>query len=216
MKPNSILSRLMIQISLFPAVAFAVVLLTAMPGFAQETSPTAAASPQALTALDYFEIQQLANRYAHAIDTCANDGYDYADLYTDDGVFIDNYSDDGFSKGGIARAAGREQLARAAGGGSEGCKKPVRGALATPGDGAVAWNGWSHLMVNHIITPTPEGATGRVYLVTLGMDGPGSVARDGGYEDIYVKTAAGWRIKSRSHVRTRAWHHQDMQTPDLK
>ena len=41
----------------------------------------------ALTALDYFEIQQLVNRYAFAIDTCSNNGYDYADLYTSDGVF---------------------------------------------------------------------------------------------------------------------------------
>ena len=216
MKPHNILTRLMMQISLFLAVAFAGVLITAIPGYTQGNSPAAATSPQALNALDFFEIQQLAIGYAHALDTCANEGYDYADLYTDDGVFIDNYSDDGYSKGGVARASGREQLARAAGGGSEGCKRPVRGALATPGDGAVAWNGWSHLMVNHIITPTQAGATGRVYLVTLGMNGPGSVARDGGYEDIYVKTAAGWRIKSRSHVRTRAWHNPSMQTQDLK
>ena len=216
MKPNSIMTRLTKRIRLFPAAAFAGVLLITTPGFTQEISADTAAPPLPLSALDYFEVMQLANRYAHAIDTCANDGYDYADLYTNDGVFIDNYSDDGFSKGGLVRAAGREQLARAAGGGSEGCKKPVRGALATPGDGAVAWNGWSHLMVNPIINPTPEGAAGRVYLVTLGMDGPGSVARDGGYEDIYVKTEAGWRIKRRSHVRTRAWHNPSMQTPDLK
>ena len=38
-----------------------------------------------LTALDYIEIQQLANRYAQAIDSCSNNGYDYADLYTPDG-----------------------------------------------------------------------------------------------------------------------------------
>ena len=216
MKPNRLLCRLIVRIRSFPAVIFAVVLLTATQGFAQENTQGSAAAPTVLAALDYFEIEQLANRYAHAIDTCANNGYDYADLYTADGVFIDNYSEDGFSKGGVVRARGREQLAGAAGGGAQGCKKPIRGALATPGDGAVAWNGWSHLMVNHIITPTSEGATGRVYLVTLGMDGPGSVARDGGYEDVYVKTAAGWKIQSRSHVRTRAWHHPDMQTPDLQ
>ena len=43
----------------------------------------------ALTALDYIEIQQLANRYAQAIDSCSNNGYDYADLYTPDGEFVD-------------------------------------------------------------------------------------------------------------------------------
>ncbi len=71
-------------------------------------------------------------------------------------------------------------------------------------------------MVNHVITPAPDGATGRVYLVMLGMTGPDSVARDGGYEDVYVKTPSGWRIKQRSHVRTRAWHNPSLQTPDLQ
>jgi len=186
---------------------FSICLITPMTGTGQQ-------SP-ALTALDYFEIEQLAKSYAHAIDTCSNDGYDYADLYTSDGEFVDFYSDDGFSKGGVVRARGREQLARAAGGGAEGCKKPVRGELATPGDGAVAWNGWSHLMANHVITPTADGASGRVYLFTLGMSGPDSIARDGGYEDIYVKTSKGWRFRKRIHVRTRAWHNPNMQTPDL-
>src|SRR5580692_1300554 len=71
--------------------------------------------PKPLTALDYIEIQQLANRYAQAIDTCANNGYDYADLYTPDGKFTDNFTEEGFGKGGLVRAEGREALARAAG-----------------------------------------------------------------------------------------------------
>jgi hypothetical protein len=49
----------------------------------------------------------------------------------------------------------------------------------------------------------------------LGVQGPASITRDGGYEDVYVKTAAGWRIKFRTHVRTRAWHNPLLQTPDL-
>lgn len=93
------------------------------------------AKPRALTALDYIEIQQLANRYAQAIDTCANNGYDYADLYTRDGKFTDNFTEEGFAKHGLVRAEGREALARAAGGGSLGCKN-------------VGWKDWSHLMVN--------------------------------------------------------------------
>ena len=39
------------------------------------------------------------------------------------------------------------------------------------------------------------------------MKGPGSVERHGGYEDVYVKTKEGWRIKSRTHVRNKAWHN---------
>jgi 2,4-dienoyl-CoA reductase-like NADH-dependent reductase (Old Yellow Enzyme family) len=56
--------------------------------------PVLHAQPVPLTALDYFEIQQLANRYAQAIDTCSNNGYDYADLFTADGLFIDNFTEE--------------------------------------------------------------------------------------------------------------------------
>jgi hypothetical protein len=45
-----------------------------------------AAAP-ALTALDYIEIQHLVSKYALYIDTCSNNGYDYADLFAPDGFF---------------------------------------------------------------------------------------------------------------------------------
>ena len=41
-----------------------------------------------------------------------------------------------------------------------------------------------------VITPSPEGATGRGYLKNEG----------GRYDDVYEKTAQGWRFKSRQHV----------------
>jgi hypothetical protein len=156
----------------------------------------------ALTALDYFEIEQLMYRYGHAIDQCTNNGYDYADLYTPDGVFIDNFTDEGFRQGGLTRAVGREALARAAGGGSLGCKD-------------VGWKDWSHLMINPVITATPTGAMGRVFAVAIGENGPRDVTRFGGYEDVYVKTGAGWRIQKRTHVRNKAWSNPLLQTPDL-
>jgi hypothetical protein len=164
---------------------------------------TVQAKGPALTALDYQEITQLINRYAYGIDTCANNGYDYADVFTSDGVFIDKNSDAGFTAGGRVLAQGREALATLVGGGSRGCKTKL------------VWTDWSHLMLNHVITPTATGATGRVYLIQMGMTGPGTIARHGGYEDVYVKTAAGWRIKSRTHVRDKAWHAPTLQTPDL-
>ena len=156
-----------------------------------------------LTALDYHEITQLINRYAYGIDTCANNGYDYANVFTADGVFIDRNSDAGFAAGGRVLAQGREALATLVGGGSRGCATKL------------VWTDWSHLMLNHEITPTADGATGRVYLVQLGMEGPGSVARHGGYEDVYARTPEGWRIKSRTHVRNKAWHSEKLKTPDL-
>ena len=175
-------------------------LLTAWVGQRAIAAPSKAPG---LTALDYQEIIQLTNRYAYGIDTCSNNGYDYADVFTPDGVFIDKNSDEGFRQGGRVLAQGRDKLAELVGGGSKGCKTKL------------IWTDWSHIMTNHVITPSPEGATGRIYLLQLGIKGPGSIERHGGYEDIYVKTAAGWRIKSRTHVRNKAWHNPLLQTPDL-
>ncbi len=166
-------------------------------------SGSAAAQSGALTALDYQEITQLINRYAYGIDTCANNGYDYANVFTADGTFTDRNSDAGFAAGGRVLAQGRDALATLVGGGSRGCETKL------------VWTDWSHLMLNHEITPTADGAKGRVYLVQLGMTGPGSVARHGGYEDVYVRTPEGWRIKSRTHVRDKAWHSEKLRTPDL-
>jgi hypothetical protein len=156
-----------------------------------------------LTALDYAQITQLINRYAYGIDTCADNGFDYANVFTPDGKFIDNNSDAGFAAGGRVLAQGREALAELVGGGSRGCETKL------------VWTDWSHLMLNHEITPSAEGAAGRIYLVQLGMNGPGSVTRHGGYEDVYVRTPEGWRIKSRTHVRNKAWHSELLRTSDL-
>lgn len=185
------------------AIAIAAgVALGIIAGRASIVAP-AAAQGSALTALDYQEITQLINRYAYGIDTCADNGYAYANLFTADGVFIDNNSDGGFAQGGRVLARGRDALAELVGGGSRGCRTKL------------VWTDWSHLMLNHEITPSAEGARGRVYLVQMGMQGPGSITRHGGYEDVYVKTSEGWRIRSRTHVRNKAWHAPDLQTPDL-
>ena len=178
-------------------------LLSFMAGRIQFGDTPVQAQERAFTALDYQEITQLINRYAYGIDTCANNGYDYADVFTPDGVFIDKNSDAGFKAGGRVLAKGREALATLVGGGSRGCKTKL------------VWTDWSHLMLNHEIMPTPQGAKGRIYLVQMGMKGPGTIERHGGYEDIYVRTAGGWRIQSRTHVRDKAWHNPLLQTPDL-
>ena len=104
----------------------------------------AAAKAPSLTALDYQEINQLINRYAYGIDTCSNNGYDYADVFTPDGVFIDKNSDQGFAQGGRVLAKGRDALATLVGGGSRGCKTKL------------VWTDWSHIMTNLVVTPTPR------------------------------------------------------------
>ena len=168
-----------------------------------QTPTVVSAQGKALTAQDYAEITQLINRYAYGIDTCGGNGFDYANVFTPDGVFTDRNSDAGYAAGGRVLARGRQALAELIGGGAKGCKTKQ------------VWTDWSHLMLNHEITATPDGATGRIYQVQLGMKGPGTIERHGGYEDVYVKTADGWRIKSRTHVRNKAWHAQALQTPDL-
>jgi hypothetical protein len=145
---------------------------------------TSAAAPRELTALDYIQIQQLVAKYARAIDTCSNNGYDYADLFTADGAFIPMIN----GKPG-AKIQGREKLAEVSGGGSRGCKN-------------VGWieQGVRHLYVNHIITPTAEGATGTVDMLMIGLGGdPNKIEHDGYYEDTYVRTPQGWRFKQRVH-----------------
>jgi hypothetical protein len=56
--------------------------LTATSAIAQGTS---SAKPMWLTPMDYIEIRQLVSRYAFAVDTGNNNGYDYADLFSADG-----------------------------------------------------------------------------------------------------------------------------------
>lgn len=140
--------------------------------------------PAGLTALDYFEIQQLVAKYARAIDTCSNNGYDYADLFAPDGYFAPTM--DGTVS---VRFQGREQLAEVSGGGAKGCRD-------------VPWikEGVHHLYVNHTITPDGSGATGKVDMLMIGLGGdPNRIEYDGYYEDAYVRTPAGWRFQSRTH-----------------
>ena len=159
-----------------------IVLCFAMSSGARAQS--AAAKPGELTALDYFEIQQLIAKYARAIDTCSNNGYDYADLFTADGAFVPS-----FEGKQLAPIQGRERLAAVSGGGTNGCKN-------------VPWieQGVRHLYANHVITPTADGATGVVDMLMIGLGGdPNKIEYDGYYEDTYVRTAQGWRFKQRVH-----------------
>jgi hypothetical protein len=160
--------------------------LTAIFALFAMLTTASAARAQSLTSDDYIAIQQLVSKYAYAIDECTNKGYDYADLYVPDGSFATSRN------GRISnRFDGRDQLAEAARGGAADCKD-------------VPWAGIVHMLVNHVIEPDAADnrrATGKVYLIAIGLDGvPGKVEAQGRYEDVYVKTAQGWRFKSRVHV----------------
>jgi hypothetical protein len=55
-------------------VALSLGLLTALVGLVEQQRARAATQAPSLEALDYIQIQQLANRYGQAIDTCSNNG----------------------------------------------------------------------------------------------------------------------------------------------
>jgi len=141
----------------------------------QPTSPT-----PVLTALDYLEIEQLVYRYGYALDTGADNGFAYADLYADDATFT------GTNQGPSGRTfQGRERLAALARGGKRGP------------------NFMSHWVTNVVIEPAPGGAIGKTYvgIFDIGNGGNGAKSRvdhGGIYNDVYVKTPQGWRFKSRS------------------
>ncbi len=161
-----------------------VLLAPAAPAVAQTGG---SGDAMALTALDYIEIEQLVFKYARAIDTCSNNGYDYADLFTADGFFAPA------TPNGVGQKwQGRERLAEASGGGVRKCEN-------------VGWiqQGVLHMYVNHVITPTADGAVGTVDMLMVGLGGdPNRIEHDGYYEDTYEKTPAGWRFKSRIHHTT--------------
>jgi hypothetical protein len=165
-------------------IGLSVALVTMTAARTPQGGAAAPARPVTLTTQDYIDIQQLVSKYAYAIDNCTNMGYDYADLFTEDGWFA-------ASRAGRPPAnpqGGRERLAAAARGNQKTCEE-------------VPWKGIVHMLVNHVITPTPEGATGKVYLIAIGLDGdPHKVEAQGHYEDVYAKTPNGWRFKSRLHV----------------
>jgi hypothetical protein len=157
-------------------------LMTVAPlGIARAQGLARSASATTLTPQDYLEIQQLVARYAYALDTGADNGNAYADLFAPDGEFI---LPTGSTKGRDALAAfGRSGFV----------------------DGHKPAHGVSHFIMNHVIEPSSQGASGKAYVVLVRIgegDKPGGEFSDvgGHYEDAYVKTPQGWRFKRREFI----------------
>jgi hypothetical protein len=161
------------------ALAIAILAMCALTLLPAQQERTGAPVRAVFTSQDHIDIQQLVRKYAWALDGGDNYGYAYADLFTPDGVFV------GMNQGPDGRSyQGRDVLA----------------ALArTPAGGP---NNQRHFTMNHVITPTPDGATGRVYAVMLdiGIVGkPNAVSHGGYYDDVYARTNVGWRFKRRTY-----------------
>ena len=156
-----------------PALLAAPAALPAARAAAANSSPASSGAGPKLTVDDYLEIQQLVNRYPYALDVDPDEGKSYANLFTPDAVFRQ------------PRTEGREALARLAAAQPHG-PKFVR-----------------HFLANQLIEPTPDGASGKQYLVVIdiGENGmPSSIFLGGHYEDVYAKTAEGWRFKTRTFI----------------
>jgi hypothetical protein len=129
-----------------------------------------------LTPQDYLEIEQLVSHYAYAMDGPGDNGYALADLFTADGEFVN----------GQQSAKGRDALATLA----RRAKKPEFGV--------------GQFLMNHLVEPSPEGATGKQYGIVVnigGAAGGGEFSNIGGhFEDVYVKTPQGWRFKRREFI----------------
>ena len=140
-----------------------------------------------LEAQDYIDIRQLIDGYSMVLENCTNSGYDYANLYTDDATFGVSST---WGSGVKVWFRGREQLAAAGGGGKGGCRPPQP-------------NPEYHIVTNVFITPTADGAKATSTLLTITSkttEHGDAIHWEGGYEDTFAKTAAGWRFKSRVHV----------------
>ena len=171
-----------------PGAASAAAAPAAVKAPAVKAAPKpAAAQAGALTAQDYIDIRALANLYAYGLDSGADNGTGsvYANVFAEDAEFHGPPATPG---GPPFNAAGRDELQK----------------FAIPGRGTAYVR---HFMTNHLIEKSPEGARGKVYLlvIDIGREGkPTSVNMGGHYEDVYVKTAEGWRIKSRNFFRSKA------------
>jgi SnoaL-like domain len=69
--------------------------------------------------------------------------------------------------------------------------------------------GLRHFNANLLITPTPEGAKGSVYLLLFdARNVPATIVETAIYEDTLVKTSQGWKFKKRL-----VWRDDDDITP---
>ncbi len=148
-----------------------------------------AAGPAPVAALDFYEIQQLDARFCHALDSADDNGNAFANVFTTDGVFVTATG---------RRLEGREQLAAFAREDPDKRKGPTN---------------VGHYVTNLAVDLTPAGARAHGYLLEATMTpappaaggrgrGPGRAITDAGvYWDDLVRTAEGWRIKTRTLVR---------------
>ncbi len=148
------------------------VLLTVVVGVVMVVSIRAQGS---LTDKDRAEIQDLTARYARALGSCAAE--EYADLFAPEtGYFASNIR---------GEVVGRERLMALV--------RSERHCTAPPAAAATAANAGAP--ANAAPRPAPTVA---IEISSTGPIGRADLGNAGQYDDEYVKTAKGWRFKSRT------------------
>ncbi|NOT44371.1 MAG: nuclear transport factor 2 family protein [Acidobacteria bacterium] len=145
-----------------------------------------------LSAQDYADITQIFALFGYTFDSAADAGYQWADLYTPDGVFV--------AGSVVATMRGRETLAAFAAGR---LAFPNGFVTLTPGPGtphnplAIA-----HILTDLLITPTPDGAVAKAYRLNarIGDDGRATLAPGGVYHVLLARTPGGWRFKENWYI----------------
>jgi hypothetical protein len=131
---------------------------------------SAAQAAEKLTPADMTEIQMLYSRYAFAYDIGNKEMY--GGVFTDDGLF----------KIGTDRTLrGPKEIATLIS--SELRERPKI----------------FHLTTNILIDAAPEGAKGTCYVALIDLQKNPAITGGGVYEDIIVKTEAGWRFQQRTY-----------------
>ena len=154
-------------------VLAAIVLLgcAAVAGWAYG-QPNSSSSAAVLTAQDHAAIGQLYARYNQGVDF--RDADMWLSVFADDGVF--QFRDEKYE--------GQQELAE---------YRAKTFARTAGGPDIRHWNG------SIVVTPTPDGVEGRAYWIMVDVSSavPTEVA-SGHYDDVFVKTPDGWRIKVRT------------------
>lgn len=167
------------------------------PTFAAASAPTTPAiasssMPHPFTAQDYADITQLFSLFGYSFDSAAENGYQWANLYTPDGVFV--------AGSVVSTMRGRETLASFAAGR---LAFPNGFVTLTPGPG-VPHNplAIAHILTDVVIDPAPEGAIARAYRLnaSIGADGRPSLALGGVYHVLLARTTEGWRFKENWYI----------------
>ena len=158
---------------------------------AEATAEEAVEGNMALTTADYVEIRNLYAKYNHYVDTGKDEGWAYANLWTEDGTFHINLAPSRIVQGA-------EELAVLANGAGTGHDFPGHGPTSDTRPHPIVKA--AHHAVNVMIEPSPEGAMGSAYLLMI--NSPATSQSEHGLSAIYtdrlVKTPEGWKYKMRT------------------